>query len=104
MTKYVSKPVEIDAVQVHGDNAEIVRAFIQRHDPGARHQDGYDRRNGKLWVKASQAWCDIKEGDYVIAERNSKGVYPCQREVFEERYQSAPEPDGFLGGREPDPT
>lgn len=87
--RYRSKPFECEAVQVHGDNAEIVRLFVQRHDPGPRHQDGYDQRNGSVWVHASQAWCDVGLGDYLIAERNGPGVYPCRRADFEDRWERA---------------
>lgn len=95
--RYRTKFVDgIEAIQVLDDNAAEVRAFIQQHDPGPRHQDGYDRRAGSLWVRASQAWCDIRVGDYVMAERSSPGVYPCRREDFEARYEASQDPPGHL--------
>jgi len=97
VARYRSKPVEVDAVQWTGDNADEVRAFVREHDPASdqlRGTGGFDtwagRTNAAVWVRASNAWCDVHVGSYVMAERNGPGVYPCRRADFEDRWDPIP--------------
>lgn len=40
----------------------------------------------QLYVHKSDAWCDIKPGDFIAAELDGTGVYPIERATFEKRW------------------
>lgn len=53
---------------------------------------GAARRDGdvlKLWIAKSDAWGTLRAGDWVIAERDGAGVYPCTAEEFAAIYEPA---------------
>lgn len=93
-TTYRSRPTSIEAMQWNGQNHEAIAVwmgwdyvrsplFDRAHDPVS----GGDV--GRLWVAKSRAWCSLLRGDYVIAEPDGSGFYPCQQRIFEERWEPA---------------
>lgn len=77
------RPVQVRAIQWTGDNADAVRAFVDR----PVYKRGFVDDAGKLWVEKSNAWCDIAVGDWVIAELDGAGVYPCVAAHFGATYE-----------------
>jgi hypothetical protein len=43
-----------------------------------------------LWIEKSNTWRpDLPVGDWVIAERDGVGFYPCTAEQFTDTYEAA---------------
>lgn len=77
--KYESRVTQVEAWIWDGeDHAETywVSKFAEP-DAGA---------DGELWVEKSNNWCDLRKGDYIVAEPDGSGFYPCTAEVFRARY------------------
>ena len=79
MPRFATIPSEIEAVQWHIDNVTEVRLFV-----GA---DNFRTAEATLWVEKSQAWCHLDEGDWIIAEPDGKGFYPCAAAIFRTKYR-----------------
>lgn len=41
-----------------------------------------DTHNAALWVEKSNAWCTVHRGDWIVAEPDGDGYYPCTAAVF----------------------
>ncbi|WP_301119857.1 hypothetical protein [Mycolicibacterium fortuitum] len=52
--------------------------------------DGY---TATIYVQKSGQWAHLRTGDWVIAETDGDGHYPCAGDVFASTYESAPDPD-----------
>lgn len=84
-----ARPGTCQAIQWTGDNAEAIRAFTNR--PTARwlgFDTNSDPPNGILWVAKADRWVDMKIGDWVLAEPDGDGHYPCAKAIFAERWES----------------
>lgn len=97
--QYRSLPVTIEAVQWDSDNLNEVLAFVVTHSPawaGKGFRDATGIREAALWVEKSSAWCSVPVGDWIVAERDGTGVYPCADTEFQTRYEPQ------LSGRKPE--
>jgi hypothetical protein len=72
VTLYRSKPFEIEATQwfVAGDHP-----YVQESPSG-----GY-------YVAGRQGRSNVDPGDYIIAEPDGSGFYPCKPDVFAAKYE-----------------
>lgn len=91
MARFRSKPTEIDAVYLTPD-------FVAAECPGFEQvQLTYSdvviggrttERSITLWVEKSKKWCEISEGDAIVAEPDGSGFYPCARDIFDARWEA----------------
>ena len=88
MSKYVKRPIIIEAIQFDGYNAEEIKAFC-----------GNDCTIGfldKVMIHTLEGSMTANIGDYII--KGIKGeFYPCKPDIFEETYILHPE-DGDENG------
>lgn len=71
--KYVKKPIEVEAVQWTGDNAEEIQEFMNIEDLAI--------------VTIIIKWkVDGEIGDYIIKGVNGE-FYPCKPDIFEKTYE-----------------
>lgn len=77
MARYRSKPVEIEAVQFtdKGTHPAVESAFTPPGRPAA------------YTVHSRQGWVNVDIGDWIIAESDGSGYYPCKPDVFEAKYE-----------------
>lgn len=74
--KYIKKPVEVEAVQWNGENAEEVLEFTNRTA---------EFKNGEMKILTLEGTMTVSVGDYII--KGVKGeVYPCKPDIFEATY------------------
>lgn len=74
--KYIKKPVEVEAVQWNGENAEEVLEFTNRTA---------EFKNGEMKIPTLEGTMTTNVGDYII--KGVKGeVYPCKPDIFEATY------------------
>lgn len=82
--RYRKLPIEVTAVQWTGDNFPEVCEFadaerIRVEVPGELL---------RLWIEKSQTWGVVRAGDWVIAERDGIGFYPCVATEFEATFEA----------------
>jgi hypothetical protein len=86
--RYRSRPCEVEAMRWTGSNADAIRAWIDQ--PSHQYGLGVDFEGAaSLWVKKAQRWVPIEVGDYVIAEPDGDGFYPCAWSIFDQRWEPA---------------
>ena len=100
MPKYRKKPVEIEAVQWTGANAEEVIGFAYSDDRWKAGIDsplvdgpsiGYTVPTGELHIPTLEGEMTAKPGDYII--RGIKGeLYPCKPDIFAATYEPVAAP------------
>jgi len=93
--KFRSKPVEIEATQwfpgvdIPCVRAEECWAAIGIRTPGVDPQRF--RQPDKHYVMTTHGQkAYLEPGDWVIAEPDKNGHYPCKPKIFAERYEPAP--------------
>lgn len=90
--RYVSRRVEVDAIQWTGDNEQAVQAFAPDRfyalDDNGRCEmcDVSDPdATAQVWDYLHSVWIPVMTGQWII--RGTKGeYYPCDPEVFAEKY------------------
>jgi hypothetical protein len=87
MARFRKKPVVVEATQwFPGVYFSGVTEVV--HDPG----DGTTVSNGYgICTTAHGQQTIVAAGDWVIAEPNGRGYYPCKPDIFEETYEPAPD-------------
>lgn len=80
---YRKKPVEVIALRWLGDNYEIVAEFVGSESCLRREDDGAIA----LWIAKSRNWGIVNVNDWIIAERDGVGYYPCTAEQFTDTYE-----------------
>jgi hypothetical protein len=91
MPRFRKKPVEVEAVQWTGDNADEIKAFVGVRDNGECRFLTPDEITG-AWTEAHvydelhDTWVTVYTGQWVI--KGVKGeFYPCAEDVFAETYE-----------------
>jgi hypothetical protein len=94
MTRFRSVPNTIDAVQWSVFNEDKIRAFVLHHVDGLEMTSvaesiSVDTQLGTLniWCHKGQSTVTLHENDWLIAEADRSGVYPCEAGVFALRYR-----------------
>jgi hypothetical protein len=88
MTKYRSKPTEIEAMQwVRGETTDDLVRWTGQIPDGTRAFRVQFDGTAMLWCEKSEAWVTIHGGDYVVAEPDGVGFYPISRLIFERKYE-----------------
>lgn len=102
MARYRKKPVEIEARQLIGSNAEIYEVYlwVERHigsvpppcddeRNGARaHGITVDPADGRFVIRTLEGDMKADRGDWII--RGVQGeFYPCKPDIFEATYEEA---------------
>lgn len=93
MSKFRSKPVEIEAVQL--TPLQAIR-YVFRVDKmpngldfnGIRNADG-ETWTGGLMCATRQGEVEAHVGDWIIQESDGSGCYPCKPDVFAAKYEPA---------------
>ena len=76
VTKYVKRPIEVEAIQLSKDNQEEVHNF-------AGKSLTFNKYGASIKTLEGEMSCEF--GDYII--KGVKGeFYPCKKEIFEETY------------------
>lgn len=81
MTRYVSRPVEVDAAQWSGDRSDLPADWFQT---GHVWIDQFD----KLVVQTPHGAAGARVGDYIV-HGTAGEYYPVPRAVFEHKYEAA---------------
>lgn len=86
MPRFRKKPVEIEAVQWHGEsNCREVFEFL-----GLEHSED-EMDHSEIHIETLEGMMTARQGDWII-----KGVhgerYPCKPDIFAKTYESAEEP------------
>lgn len=84
---YRKKPIEVQAMQWTGDNAEAIRAWTGSKFDVLDPEDRVDNpdHTAQLLVDANSVWMGIETGEWILCDR--KGFYPCKADVFAETYE-----------------
>ena len=91
--RYRKLPVEVVAVCWTGSNWDVIAEFVQENggmgtyplDLKVRHMDHVL----DLWIEKSKTWrYGLPVGDWIIAERDGVGFYPCTAAEFEVAYEA----------------
>jgi hypothetical protein len=79
--KFRTRPFEIEAVQFNkmGDHAAVI--FDEK--PTA------DGKALVAVVKGHQGFSQVNRGDWIIAEPDGQGFYPCDPDTFARKYEPA---------------
>ena len=88
--KYITKPVEIEAVRWTGLNHEEIKAFVGESLIYDIHGTAWEIEEGRphvyMKIRTLEGDMTVSVGDYII-----KGLigefYPCKPGVFEEKYE-----------------
>lgn len=81
---YRKRPIEVTAMRWLGHNYQTLVEFIAGTESGLRREDDGSLA---LWITKSQNWGTVRLNDWVIAERDGVGYYPCTAEQFTETYE-----------------
>lgn len=88
---YRKRPVEVVAIRWTGRNWPEVAGFVASvPSPSLDGPAVRQASSGRLalWIEKSQTWRpDHPVGDWIIAERDGVGVYPCVASEFDETYE-----------------
>lgn len=94
--RYRKKPVEVTALQYTGPDghrnvgddtqrgSSVIEAFM-----GPAYNIRHDSSLA-FWIEKSQAVGTIRPGDWIIAEPDGSGFYPCSKADFEATYEAIP--------------
>lgn len=82
--QYRKRQLEVLALEWTGENFPAVCDFA---DPDRIRVDTPGEQLS-LWIDKSQTWGTVRAGDWVIAERDDIGFYPCTAEQFAETYEA----------------
>ena len=89
MPRYISRPVEIEAIEWDGSEAatrQIIAEYSIPERPITYHESLDDSRPPWLNVATLEGTMTASVGDYII--RGTEGeCYPCRPSVFERKYQ-----------------
>lgn len=92
MTKYVKKPVVVEAIQWKGNNLLELRNFLGNDlienyiDVNYPDSNGTTKLLDSVEIKTLEGNHLVRPGDYII--KGIKGeFYPCKLEIFEETYE-----------------
>jgi len=101
MTTYVSKPVEIEAIQWTGDNdAEIIEFTENGFNVGVNEVEIPSgeviakSKWGEVYDYLQNTWVSVNLNDYIIKGTEDE-FYPCAESVFNRKYE---EKKQTLGG------
>lgn len=84
ITKYVKKPIPIDACQWIGTNFDELKNFCS--DALKIDYPAYDESIQIMYIQTLEGKMYFSEGDYII--RGPFGeFYPCRKDVFENTYE-----------------
>lgn len=91
MTLYQKKPLQIEAVQWTGDNAQEMEAFAGESFDTNALRLGLAAATGDaaIYDLLHRTWILVKLSDWVL--RGVRGeFYPCDKEVFAQTYEKVP--------------
>ena len=91
MGDYVKRPVTVTAWRFDPTSTDSGTATWQLEPRCVASISVRDDGTYGLWVQKSKAWCDLEPGDYIVAEPDGLGVYPCKRAIFEASHDPLPE-------------
>lgn len=100
MNKYIKKPIEVEALQIHGNVSEIKEFIGENGDAyidDAAWRASLEKKEYRFWdhrprtvvlIYTLEGNMRATDGDYII--KGVKGeFYPCRKDIFEETYELA---------------
>lgn len=92
MATYVTKPMEIEAIQFNGNWEEVMK-FGSSFPAEFRMMPAEDFYMiapegivAVIWDYLQETWVGVRHTDYIIHGMRGE-YYPCDREVFETKYK-----------------
>lgn len=80
--RYRKLPVEVLALKWTGDNWAAIQEFAGKHV--VFHGGDID-----VWIAKSKTWRQaMPVGDWIIAELDGDGVYPCEAAAFDRTHEA----------------
>jgi hypothetical protein len=107
--RYVSRPVVIDAMCFDGSNAAAIAAWIGAAFLGTDEARENEPRTGRsllnfmVLVSRDNRVATIGVGDWVVAESDGVGFYPCVAAAFTTRWREANPGSGHVANLDPPP-
>lgn len=87
-SKYVKKPVVIEAVVWNGNNREEIEEFISTHEFFFERPEVYaEPQEWDLFIQTLEGNMKASIGDYIIKGLNGE-FYPCKPDIFHKSYDS----------------
>lgn len=83
MTRFRSKPVEIEAVRLTKERMWDWRSAVEQEPPGI----GWADEDTVVYCHTRQGVVKADLGDWIITESDGSGCYPCKPDVFENKYE-----------------
>lgn len=91
--RFRKKPVEIDAVQFTGENADEILRFVNDQEPAnVRATTTNEESDGtcEIYIETLEGNMLASAGDWII--KGVKGeFYPCREDIFEATYEGVDE-------------
>lgn len=89
INKYIKKPIEVEALQIHGNVSEI-KEFIGENGDAYIYDEPWKALIGRphivVTIHTLEGDMRATDGDYII--KGIKGeFYPCRKDIFEETYE-----------------
>lgn len=89
MPKFRKKPVVVDAVRFDpaGEHKTTLPPGVTGvHSPGA---DNWGYMGCTFFVRTAGGYAEVFAGDWIIAEQDGRGHYPCRPDIFAATYDPA---------------
>ncbi len=93
MARYRKLPVEIEAVQIGGD--ESVLMFTETYAGKRQIQCGYDADCHYILISTPEGVMRAEDGDWIIKDVAGE-IYSCKDEIFQQTYEPYPPRETFL--------
>lgn len=98
MTRYIKKPIPVEAFQYDGDlvnrygKSYVPQWFMKEFNKKNAYYDSLSENEHpcELFIKTLEGSMHVSVGDYVIKGIHGE-IYPCKKEIFEESYDKVEE-------------
>jgi hypothetical protein len=109
MPRFVKIAAEVEAFHYessewHGGHEAALFAWRDDYGPpGTLHIQAKPGGGHILWIAKSKTWTDLEAPQWIIAESDGSGFYPCAEDVFASAYERVAASSGLPGESRKDP-
>jgi hypothetical protein len=87
MSRYKSKPTEVEAIRWYGSNTKQIRDFCGNTNyTMINTSPPWELPTRILTFHTFKSDIDVRVGDYIVKDTNGN-IYPCSMEIFENTYE-----------------